>query len=119
MANLKKRLVYLETNGILYENFKKIKRFIDIVAIDIKLPSSAKAGVFWAEHEEFLKGCYGNDIFVKIIITLSTEICELKKALDLVKRFDRDITVVLQPNYFELGPKLIKKMRSGNLYKIQ
>lgn len=47
--------IYLETNGILYEELQDLMPYIDIVAMDFKLPSSTGLRAFWREHEEFLR----------------------------------------------------------------
>ena len=47
--------MYLETSGVLYEGLKKIISDVDIVAMDIKLPSSTQCRALWKEHEKFLK----------------------------------------------------------------
>jgi len=108
-AKFKKRFVYLETNGILHQNFVRLKHFIDVVAMDIKLPSATGAGSFWAQHEEFIKACAGKELMVKAVITLSTRSSDINKAITLIKKLDKNIGFVLQPNYRELGPKLIAR----------
>ena len=47
--------IYLDTNGTLPEALAEIIKDIDIIAMDIKLPSSTRQKAFWAEHKEFLK----------------------------------------------------------------
>ncbi|MDO8580709.1 MAG: 7-carboxy-7-deazaguanine synthase QueE, partial [Candidatus Omnitrophota bacterium] len=49
------RKVYLETNGILPEALQQVISGIDVVAMDIKLPSSTGCQSYWPEHEAFLK----------------------------------------------------------------
>ena len=46
---------YLETNGVLYEELEDVIDYVDIVAMDLKLPSSTGLGDFWDEHRLFLK----------------------------------------------------------------
>src|SRR5262249_16392481 len=46
---------YLDTNGTLPAELKKVIDGVDIIAMDIKLPSSTKEKPFWKEHEDFLK----------------------------------------------------------------
>ena len=47
--------IYLDTNGTLPDALAEIIKDIDIIAMDIKLPSSTQQQAFWAEHKEFLK----------------------------------------------------------------
>ncbi len=109
-ARFKKQFVYLETNGILFDNFKRIKEYIDIVAMDIKLPSATGGGDFWFEHQNFIEACSGKNIFLKVVITRSAKFEDVKKAAMLIKGFDRNTTFVLQPNHSELGVTLMKKI---------
>lgn len=108
--NLKEQFVYLETNGILYRQFEKIKENTAIIAMDIKLPSSTKNKEFWLAHKKFLKLCKGKRVFIKSVITQATKLSDLKKAIALIVREDKDIIFVLQPNHFEIGTKLVTKM---------
>src|SRR5271167_2801032 len=64
--------VYLDTNGTLPTALKEIIKDIDIIAMDIKLPSSTKQKAFWVEHKEFLKIALQKEVFVKAVVSLST-----------------------------------------------
>jgi len=46
--------IYLETNGTLPQSYKIISKYVDVVAMDIKLPSSCGES-FWKKHIEFLR----------------------------------------------------------------
>ena len=87
--------VYLETNGTLPESYLKLKQWIDVVAMDIKLPSSVKAG-YWEEHKEFLKATKGK-VFVKMVLTDKTNDTELLKAVKLIAQVSPKIPFILQP----------------------
>lgn len=89
--------VYLETNGTLPENFKKVKKYIDFIAMDIKLPSATGLRSYFAEHIKFLEAAGGKKIFVKVVVTKKTEFSCFKKAVDLVKSLDEKIPFVIQP----------------------
>lgn len=89
--------IYLETNGTLSEALKKILRYIDIIAMDIKLPSSADIPPLWERHIEFLKLAIIRDIFIKVVVTENTSEDDILKARDIVERFDKDIVFILQP----------------------
>ncbi len=88
----------LETNGVLPEAFKRIQSWIHTVSMDIKLPSSAKTGVWWKEHQAFLKLLPESpESYVKIVLTEETKGEELKQALNLVKESCPEEVVILQP----------------------
>ena len=93
---------YLETNGILPLELKAVISDIDIVAMDIKLPSSTKCRSYWHEHEEFLKTALKKEVFIKTVISSDTTTDDILQAAELVGRFDRDIVFILQPNFFEI-----------------
>ncbi|MCK4994798.1 MAG: 7-carboxy-7-deazaguanine synthase QueE [Candidatus Omnitrophica bacterium] len=108
-ACFKKTFVYLETNGILSDNFHKVKGLINIVSMDIKLPSATQTKAYWSEHSKFLKLCTGKKVFVKTIITASTVIEDIKKMVSLLKKTDQMIPLIMQPESKGLGKKLLNK----------
>ncbi|MCM8784431.1 MAG: 7-carboxy-7-deazaguanine synthase QueE [Candidatus Omnitrophica bacterium] len=99
--------VYLETSGIHFKELKKLIKLIDIIAMDIKLPSSTQREAYWQEHREFLKIALQKKVFVKAVICLSTTEKDLKRAISLLE--GKDTVFVLQPNTFELD-KLGEKL---------
>lgn len=86
---------YLETHGGLPEALRHVIEHVDIVAMDIKMPSSISREL-WKEHEEFLK-ISGPKAFVKIVVTEATSDAEIEQALALVRRVHAATPVVLQP----------------------
>lgn len=88
---------YLETNGTLSEELKRIIEYIDIIAMDIKLPSSTVMSPLWKSHIEFLKIATNKEIFVKAVVTNDTLEKDIMKARDIVERFDKHIPFVIQP----------------------
>lgn len=89
--------VYLETNGIMHKELSEVINFVDIVAMDIKLPSATLKRPLWEEHKKFLEISKAKDVFVKIIITEKTGMSDIFKAKDVIKQVDPKIRVVLQP----------------------
>ena len=102
---------YLETNGVLYDELFDIIDYVDIVSMDIKLPSSTKQKSFWLEHKKFLDTAKDKDVFVKSIICLDTILGDFKKAVSLVSQINPEITFVLQPNSNHLGRNLADKLQ--------
>ena len=100
--------IYLDTNGTLPEALHKMIKDIDIIAMDIKLPSSTKQKAFWAEHKEFLKVASHKEVFVKVVISLDTRIDEIIKAAKLVAAIDPGILFILQPNYLDMKKGIIE-----------
>ncbi len=101
--------IYLETNGIFYRELKEIIDAVDIIAMDIKLPSSTKCRAYWQEHEEFLKVAVGRDVFIKTVVSSDTSQEDILKAAQVVSRVNRGVTFILQPNFFEMKNGVIQK----------
>jgi len=87
--------IYLETNGTMPQEFEKVKKCVDVVAMDIKLPSACGKNL-WQTHESFLRSA-GKKAFVKIVLENATTKLEFLKAISLVNSVSKNIPVVLQP----------------------
>jgi 7-carboxy-7-deazaguanine synthase len=101
--------IYLDTNGTLPEALREIIRDIDIIAMDIKLPSSTQQKAFWGEHKEFLKIAQRREVFVKAVISLNTRIEDVLQAAKLVAAIDPEILFILQPNYLDMKKGVIEE----------
>jgi organic radical activating enzyme len=103
---------YLETNGTLAGELEDVIDYVDIVAMDVKLPSSSEMGELWGLHQRFLKVASKKEVFVKMIICKSTQPECLRKALRLMKEANKGAIAVLQPNSFELDLELSAKLEN-------
>ncbi len=97
----KGHFILLETNGIEVAGLKETLQFVDIISMDIKLPTGTGRS-YWTEHGEFLhhlrkQDGKGRDVYVKVVIGGSTRVDEFKEAVALVSKVDRSIPLVLQP----------------------
>ncbi len=92
-----KRQVYLETNGVLPGRLAEVIELVDIVAMDLKLPSATGQSAYWKEHRQFLETAYLKEVFVKIVVTKESKIKELEEAAALVGEVDDKIPLVIQP----------------------
>lgn len=90
--------IYLETGGHRPEQLAMILPYLDSVGMDFKLPSTSGESC-WQEHAKFLKLCYEShlEIFVKIIISQTTDPTELERSALLVADVNPSIPVFLQP----------------------
>ena len=100
--------IYLDTNGTLPMALKEVIKDIDIIAMDIKLPSSTQQKAYWAEHKEFLKIAAHKELFVKLVISKNTHPGEIVKAAKLVGAIDPGILLILQPNYLDMKKGIIE-----------
>ena len=104
------RRIYLETNGTLAANLEKVIDYVDIIAMDFKLPTSTHCKSLFNEHKEFLKVALAKKVFAKAVICKSTQLSDLSKAISLVANLNEDIPLVLQPNFFEADRSLNYKL---------
>jgi organic radical activating enzyme len=88
-------LNYLETNGTRVEAFKQVRDLCDIVAMDIKLPSSTGKEL-WSEHLEFLRALPKKS-FAKVILTDKTTEAEWRQVIRILQESSPDIPLILQP----------------------
>lgn len=103
--------VYLETSGVLYQALGQVIGGIDIVAMDIKLPSSTGQRAFWKEHEQFLTLArkHKKHVFVKAVISSQTSRKDIVCAVKLLKQIDSQLLFILQPNTFDLEHGVVEK----------
>ena len=111
-----RKKIYLETNGTLPDALEEIIDLVDIVAMDFKLPSSTQAGNFWFTHKKFLRIAAQKEVFVKAVICKFTEERDVQKATEIIKSVGMNIPLILQPNFFEQGEELTRKMEGYKKY---
>jgi 7-carboxy-7-deazaguanine synthase len=90
--------IYLETGGHRPQQLAMVLPYLDLVGMDIKLPS-VSGETHWEQHRLFLQACYaaGVEVFIKMIISQTTDPAELQQAAQLVAEIDARIVVFLQP----------------------
>ena len=87
--------IFLETNGTLPDELAKISDAVDIISMDIKLPSVTKN--LFDVHEKFLRIAAAKDVYVKIVVTGETSREEFFSAVKVVANVDPKILLVIQP----------------------
>ena len=91
------RKFYLETNGTLPTELKKVADLVETIAMDIKLPSAAGAGANLDTSREFLATAAKADVFVKVVVTEQASRKEITAAAEVVASVSGDIPLVIQP----------------------
>jgi organic radical activating enzyme len=111
--------VLLETNGVLPGALARVIDWIDIVSMDIKLPSVTGMRPFWKEHVEFLQVARQKEVYVKVVVSNPTDLGELKQAISIVEQHAPGIPFILQP-VTPFGPvhEGIPETRLRELYEI-
>jgi organic radical activating enzyme len=99
--------IYLETNGILHKELKKIIDCCDIISMDFKLKSDCGSN-FWQQHKEFLKIAVKSkkETFVKIVVTNKTKLREILKGLKVIKSVSKKVPLVLQISTSKNMPRI-------------
>ena len=110
--------VYIETNGSLSQQIKKIYKYCDVVSMDIKFQSACKKDLF-KEHKKILEFCK-KKVFVKTVITKDTQEKEFIKAVNLISKTSKKIPLVIQPSSFDnITNQKILKFYSMAIIKIK
>jgi organic radical activating enzyme len=89
--------ILLETNGVLPRELAGLIDSVDIVSMDIKLPSVTGMKAYWEEHGEFLKIARKKDAYVKVVLSKTTDGGEFQQAVAMVKKYAPEIPFILQP----------------------
>src|SRR3989338_1721852 len=106
----KKRMTsYLETNGVCYDELKTIIDEIDIISMDIKMPSSTKLKSYWEEHKKFLKVASAKEVFIKAVVSSDTDQKDMERTTELIAEVNPQLEFIIQLNTFELKNGVMKK----------
>ena len=105
-------LIYLETNGILSSHLSEVIDLMDIIGMDIKLPSVAGVKPVWDAHREFLKIASQKEVFVKAVVSKNVSDSDIEQAIGIVSSISPDIPFVIQP-------KTPIDMDTDNLLRLQ
>ena len=89
--------IYLETNATLPVELKKIKRYVNVVSADIKLPSVTNDKPQWNRHLEFLKISPKNKTFIKVIVSSQVKLQEFKMAVSMTRKINSKMPFIIQP----------------------
>jgi 7-carboxy-7-deazaguanine synthase len=110
--------VYLETNGILYEELSTIIEHLDHICMDIKLPSTTGLSGFWEEHRLFLQIAARKNPVVKVVISSETPDWEISRSCEIIAAVDKNIPLVLQPVTLANSTLGITSLRTLELQEI-
>ncbi len=110
--------IYLETNGVLFENLKSIINYIDIISMDIKLKSSSKNTDLFDCHSKFAQIANENkkEIFFKIVFDENITEKEIINCINIAEKYNN--LIVLQPkmNGNNMGLSSYNIKRTFNIF---
>jgi 7-carboxy-7-deazaguanine synthase len=109
--------VLLETNGTYPDRLDLLLPFIDIVSMDVKLPSNSGEAPFWADHAGFLERCVGKSLYVKVPVDDRTAPEEVGQAARLVAHAGGAM-LFLQPILSPLGAIMASPASLDRFYEI-
>jgi len=89
--------IHLETNGTLPDALAEVIEFVDVIAMDVKLPSATGVAERYDDHRRFLKIASAREAFVKVVFGNETFDDELLLATEIVQSIDACLPFVLQP----------------------
>ena len=92
---LTSKKIYLETNATLAEKLLEVKKYIDIVAADIKLESASGIKNTLKYHDKFFEACKGIETFAKIVFNKNITDFEIDASCKMAKKYY--LPIVLQP----------------------
>lgn len=110
--------VLLETNGTYPQRLPDVLPFVDIVSMDLKLPSNSDEPAFWEKHRRFLAASAGKTVYVKVPVDETTSEQELAKAAKLVAGADHRVAFFLQPIFSPESEMEISAARLERFYDI-
>lgn len=87
--------IYLETNGTLPNELRKVIDSVDIISMDIKLSSSTGLKSYLSEHHEFIDIALSHkkEIFAKAVVTEKITHTEI----EYLKQIAAKIPLIIQP----------------------
>jgi len=115
----KKNPVYLETNGTLPAELKKIGKYLDFIAMDLKIPSATGQAAQWYAHRHFLEECrrLSGKTFVKVVVTDKTDSGEINYGAKLVRKINAEIPLVIQPALNRNGRPEVSGQKLTHLFQ--
>ena len=90
---------YLETAGDLYTQLDPLLPWLDIAAMDLKLPSVTRNEAAWGSHRKFLARCLEHEVevFAKAILSAETTEADLIEACRVLADVAPATPLILQP----------------------
>lgn len=90
-----RRGIYLETNGTLPDALAAVIDLVDVVAMDVKLPSVSGLSPLWEKHRDFAKIAQRKEVIVKAVVSRRTPVAEVLTAAEIAEMVGAPL--VLQP----------------------
>jgi 7-carboxy-7-deazaguanine synthase len=89
--------LFLETSGFLYQELEVLLPHIDMISMDVKLPSVTGEATDWDAHRSFLEIGREKINVIKAVLSPTVAQEDLESLVDIVAGTDASLPVVLQP----------------------
>lgn len=86
----------LETNGMLPDRLAQVLPVVDVVSMDVKLPSNTGEPAFWDAHQAFLTAA-GGKAYVKVLVDAATDRDDVARACEIIATCAPATAVFVQP----------------------
>lgn len=86
----------LETNGMLPDRLEAVLPLVDVVSMDIKIPSNTGEPAFWDAHRRFLARTRGK-VYVKVLVDENTLGEDVARAAEIIATEAPEASLFLQP----------------------
>lgn len=90
------RPILLETSGVNPDRLRTVLSGVDIVSMDLKIPSNTGEPAFWEAHRQFLS-LAGEKAYVKVLVDRETTEEDVAKAAELVRTTAPQVPLFVQP----------------------
>lgn len=102
--------VLLESSGFYPDELAEVIEYVDIISIDLKMPSFAGKPFNADLHRRFLNKALEKTAYCKIIVMKNTTQDEIKEAAQFIAATPPDMPLVLQPSFDEANPPTNKQI---------
>jgi 7-carboxy-7-deazaguanine synthase len=111
------RPTLLETNGMLPDPLAVVLPHVDLVSMDIKIPSNTGEPGYWNAHRRFLARARGK-AYVKILVDGNTAAEEIQEAAEIVNAEAPETPIFLQPITDESGRVAVGRATLTNAFRL-
>ncbi len=96
---------------------EELSGLVDVVSMDLKIPSATGLRPFWEEHKKFLSAARRTNIFTKAVVTAGTTPEDILTAASLVAAHNASLPFIIQPatGAFEPDPALLIALQNAAL----
>ncbi|MFQ5666580.1 MAG: 7-carboxy-7-deazaguanine synthase QueE [Candidatus Binatia bacterium] len=108
--------ILLETSGALPHRLPDLLPLVNVISMDVKLPSNTGEKPLWEAHAEFLRLSRAKDLYAKLLVDQTTTDQDVERAATLLAPIRPAVPTFMQPIVDVAGRPLIDSQRLTHLY---